>query len=823
MNNINIGIDLGTTNSGIGEYKNGKVTILKNPVGFRETLASVVAFRNERTLVGEKAKELLLSNPENVFSSFKRKMGTSETFHVPEINKSVTPIELSALILKELKNFIINEKLKSAVVTIPASFDTLQSNATKEAGFQGNFKEIVLLQEPIAACLAYSNESNLDINEAKKWLVYDFGGGTFDAAIVTINERSLKVLDHNGNNFLGGIDVDYKILSEIILPKLSNIEALKNIRQKLSDSTDVEYQKFHKYLIYQTEELKKELSIKDKAWLEINYSAFGIYEEIEITRDEIEVIIAPIYKESFQLLDELVKGNDFEYSDFERIIMVGGTTYIPYIRTALSNDTNILIDTSIDPTTAVIIGATYYAGNKETLLNQEKEVQPDKSKAPEKPLITYENSTKDLEELISIQTPEKFTGFYRITRKDGGYDTGMVNFDTKANEFVSLLPKQTNRFTLTLFDDSKKMIFSKDDIIISHGLYNINGQPLPNDICIELDAEEETYLELIFKKNTILPLKKTIYKTFSKSIAKGSDGKVIINIVEGKVGTMPGANLNIGYIEISGKDLSDDLIKGTDIELSFEISESRDVKIEVYIPGADQEIVKTFEPNYQNEISIEKLNYEINNGLKVIHNLLEEHKNSEDYRKLGRFTDLKNELEDLASSILLLKEGLGSDDKYKIADKKRKLLFEIDKIGILEGVANVIEDYKDQKAYLQSKEDSFTPNIKREFDSIVKDEKDFLQSGDKYLIKRKTKALDRLGNIIYLEEDESYYTIFMNLKFLDAGEYRDYKKVEKLFVEGDKAFEQGEIKKLKSICHIIFRYYKGQKKQPTDFGGIGLK
>src|SRR4051812_39126188 len=124
-NQINFGIDLGTTNSLIGKFQHGTVEIFKNPFGQKETLPSVVAFRKDRIIVGDKARELIEKDPENVFSSFKRKMGTSESFFVPNTSDFKTPVELSAMVLRELKNFIYTgEKPDAVVITIPASFDT---------------------------------------------------------------------------------------------------------------------------------------------------------------------------------------------------------------------------------------------------------------------------------------------------------------------------------------------------------------------------------------------------------------------------------------------------------------------------------------------------------------------------------------------------------------------------------------------------------------------------------------------------------------------------------------------------------------------------
>jgi molecular chaperone DnaK len=165
---VNFGIDLGTTNSLIAKFDNGHVEVFKNPNGFKETLPSVVGFRKDRILVGDQARVYAEKDPKSIASRFKRKMGTTETIKIQSAG-SKTPVELSGFVLKELKNFVHSgEAVEAAVITIPASFDTVQSNATKEAGLAAGFKQVVLLQEPIAASLAYANkEKNIDLRNSK--------------------------------------------------------------------------------------------------------------------------------------------------------------------------------------------------------------------------------------------------------------------------------------------------------------------------------------------------------------------------------------------------------------------------------------------------------------------------------------------------------------------------------------------------------------------------------------------------------------------------------------------------------------------------------
>src|SRR5687768_12458527 len=252
---INFAIDLGTTNSLIAKANNGSVDIFKNPSGMKVTLPSVVAFRKDRILIGDKAREYVEKDPANVFASFKRKMGTGESFFIPNSGSFKTPIELSTVVLQELKNFIFTgESPASVVITIPASFDTIQSNATKEAGYAAGFREVLLLQEPIAASLAFANKEGKSGMEGQ-WLVYDLGGGTFDVALVVIQDDEMKVIDHEGDNFFGGIDFDNGIITQLFIPYLESQYGVRELSSKML-SANGKYNKLYYQLIYKAEEAK---------------------------------------------------------------------------------------------------------------------------------------------------------------------------------------------------------------------------------------------------------------------------------------------------------------------------------------------------------------------------------------------------------------------------------------------------------------------------------------------------------------------------------------------------------------------------------------
>ncbi|MEY4904871.1 MAG: hypothetical protein RLZZ292_2686, partial [Bacteroidota bacterium] len=282
---INFAIDLGTTNSLIAKYNAGKVEIFKNPASLKETLPSVVAFRKERIIVGDKARELVEKDPSNVVSLFKRKMGTDESFFIKNLNDTRSPIQLSATVLRELKNFVYTgETVPSVVITIPASFDTIQSNATKKAGYEAGFQEVVLLQEPIAASLAFANKTEEGVDIDGQWLVYDLGGGTFDVALVRFDEGEMRVMDHEGDNFLGGLDFDSLMIEQIVVPFLRSQGDFGDILKEMK-SSDGRYNKLYYALRYKAEEAK--IMLSSAASTEIEF-------EIEDLDGEEHELVCPI-------------------------------------------------------------------------------------------------------------------------------------------------------------------------------------------------------------------------------------------------------------------------------------------------------------------------------------------------------------------------------------------------------------------------------------------------------------------------------------------------------------------------------------------------
>jgi molecular chaperone DnaK len=320
-----VGIDLGTTNSEIALYRNGRPEVLADEQG-RVILPSVVGLTEAgAVLVGDEARNQWLLYPERTIRSIKRRMGRAETVRMGE--REYTPQEISAIILKRLKDIAearLGRAVRKAVVTVPAYFSDTQRQATREAGEIAGLEVVRIINEPTAAALIYEAGQH----EGKRILVYDLGGGTFDVSVVRIEEGVVEVISSHGNNHLGGDDFDQKIVAHVL-------EHLK-----ISQAVDVSNEPHAMARILRAAEAaKKHLSDHPFARIEEEYLAEAdgrpVHLSMELARDEYEAMIAPYVEETLQAIHTAVRSADLTASQVEEILLVGGATRTPLIRRRL--------------------------------------------------------------------------------------------------------------------------------------------------------------------------------------------------------------------------------------------------------------------------------------------------------------------------------------------------------------------------------------------------------------------------------------------------------------------------------------------------------
>ncbi|PSL24471.1 Hsp70 family protein [Chitinophaga ginsengisoli] len=805
---INFGVDLGTTNSAIAKFTDGKVQLFHNPADPGSyTLPSVVAFHDDRIIAGKKAKEWLEKDPQSVIGRFKRKMGTSERYDIKSIGSTKTPVELSAIILKELRTFLPQwEYPEAGVITIPASFDTIQANATKEAASLAGFRQVLLLQEPIAASLAYANmKKDTDLPDGQ-WLVYDLGGGTFDVALIRVREGEMKVMDHEGDNFLGGTDFDNLIVEKLLIPAITERYQFRELEQEMK-SAKGKYNGKYFVLLQQAEEAKIVLSSKTSAVIVIegltDENNTPVDFEYTLTRAAFNELISRYVDETVRMVQQIITRNRLTAKDIQFVLMVGGSTFIPYVRQRVEDVLEIAVNCEIDPITAVAAGAAYYASGK---LNELAGAEAAAVNSPVAIKVTYPKMSREKEELFLAKvTGDTSNLSYRITREDGGFDTGVKKLSERISEYLPLVQNVYNFFRLTVYDQENKIIDTGTGIIGIDSGYGISGQPIPEDICLEIDDDNhpgETKLLPVFQKNNVLPSRKGMTRVLNKTISATNGERIRINVLEGPHYALPEANKSLGYLEIAGDKLQREVLKGSDIELTFNISESRDLTVTAYLQMADQEFKQTFTPQ-ERHTPVDVLKIDIGILAGKVENEIFEANRLEDYAVSKQLAGLKKDMDNIKEEARILADDDVTDKRYQLEDRKRKLAQAMDLATKEKRLNEVRAFYFKIKTACQERLTTIGKEQDRQhFYDIIKDEELFMASPSPTRTIEKSEALRALLLAMLWRDPEFLVNTFKQLISTRRG-VSDDAALKEIEVNGRLAIQTNDWAKLTQLNHEL--------------------
>jgi len=686
---IDYGIDLGTTNSAIARMENGKPTIKKSDILMDTTPSCVSINKKKDFLVGVVANNVMsndnkraLKNWEkgdvNTYIEFKRMMGTKHSENSSNLNRAITPEELSAEVLKKLKSYVTDENLNSVVITVPAMFDAVKKDATMQAAKLAGFKHIELLQEPVAAVTAYGLQSN---KKDGFWLVFDFGGGTFDAALIKAEDGILSVKDTAGDNWLGGKNLDYAIVDEIILPYLKEnfaIDFVFNDDDKLKILRDA--------VKPYAEEAKNQLSFKDVHPILSNLGDLPFEDEngeepeidIEINQKEIERVLSPIFQKAINITKDLLKHNNLKGNDIDALILVGGPTHSPILRRMLKEQITEKVDTSIDPMTAVATGAALFASTI-SVSEEVKEETRDKTKLQLE--VNYSATSVDFDEMINVQVlKEKTEGiipnkvFIDFVRGDAAWSSGKKLISTEKKTLLDLkLAEGSNQFEILAYDEQGTRIECQPNSInILQGIGGLDTlSTLPYNIGIAKYFKEED--KDLFLSIPGLERTKRVPATgvrndlkTRKQIRPGKQEDIIrIPIYMGERnadGTNPILNKWIYDVIITGETIPKLLPEGSDVEITIKVDRSEKMMFSAYFPLIEHteelEIdIKNTEPPKP-----EFLQSEIHKAIRTA--------------KKVNDTDAIANLEKLESDVQ--KSGVTNDGKLQILDNLRKELLKLE-------------------------------------------------------------------------------------------------------------------------------------------------
>ncbi len=603
QNFFDCGIDLGTTNSCLAIPDNDHgFEIIENQADRMSVTPSAVLINGKgRMLIGQRAYNS--QKVEDLAIQFKRQMGTSKMIPFVSANVEKTPEELSSEILKQLRNDAetrLNKSIENVVITVPAAFKTLQSEATNKAGKLAGFKNIILLQEPIAAAVAYGAKPDA---KDKHWMVFDYGGGTLDVAIVSTLDNRLTVENSEGDNYFGGSDIDRMLFREIVIKKLKD-EGYKV--DGIFDETTSSGKSLARKVQLDCEACKIELSSKDTAILEIfdidDDEGNPIEFECEITRNDLESLIFEVVMRSITIAKKALEGANITASQLDKILLVGGSTFIPLVRQKLTEEFNVELDSSLNPMTVVAAGAAIYAST--SVIDVEEEVELTDAKNAIINLtfdpISSDETVNVIGKVANISDVniKKIKVECALSKDFSGvcWTSGWMDLldqNTGIFDVDVLLQKGVlNHFRVLASDENGTEIIIENpyfDIKHNETVLKMSAPPATMSIGVQIRDAKTGYdvLYHVIKKNSPLPAQDDRTFKLSRDIDPSVDDTITIKIWEGENTQNPEANFPAGVITVKSSAMDRTIPKGTEIELTIIADENRNIRVSGYIPDFD--------------------------------------------------------------------------------------------------------------------------------------------------------------------------------------------------------------------------------------------
>jgi molecular chaperone DnaK len=584
MKPLYLGIDLGTTNSTAALFDGEGVTLVRNSESATLTPSVVRIDAKGRVTVGSKARRALESDPQNTRAEFKRLMGTAQAIEFPAAKLAKRPEELAAEVLRALRSDT-KEQLgflpERAVISVPALFELPQSAATAEAARLAGFTKVELIQEPVASALAAgwnAAQSN------GSWLVYDLGGGTFDASLLETQDGLLRVVGHDGDNFLGGRDFDWAIV-DWMLGELKREGVVELSRAEPRHAVIM------RKLKHAAEEAKLELSRAAESSIlvpSLDVDGAPIDVDLVLTRATLESLCAPLIDRSIAVCKRLLEAHGAK--PLERVVLVGGPTVMPLLRERVRTALSAPIGEGLDPMTLVAQGAAIYAATSGLDARPATQTQAAEGR---RLWLQFPAMSSDLTPHVVgrvVTGKEGGSGevhTLRLLRGDELWQSEAVVVDGEQGFVLSveLLPKRPNTFRLEAKDKSGAPVpVQPATITIVQGL-TISDPPLSRTIGVALANDRVC---VYFERGAPLPAKRTFVHHTVESVARGSKECLLrIPIVQGELEQAHLCRL-VGTLQIKGETLSASLPAGSAVEMALELDRGGRLTARALVPALDQ-------------------------------------------------------------------------------------------------------------------------------------------------------------------------------------------------------------------------------------------
>jgi len=545
--------------------------------------------------VGKKAYDAWVSDPENTQAEFKRWMGFSDRLTFAASGKTMSAEELSAEVLKSLRADAVRQTqddFTAAVITVPAAFGALQCEATGRAAKLAGFEEAALLQEPIAAAIAYGATP---ASQNQRWMVFDLGGGTLDIAIVSTRNGRLSVLEHQGDNRLGGKDIDKLIAEELLLAPLAQSFALPD-----GKDNPAAFNSLFRALVRQAEQAKIQLS----SVVQVSVDLFDLGEDrngkpieltVSVNRTEVESRMAELLDRCIALAMRAMEGARLAKSDLDRVLLVGGPTVMPILRSALTAGLGAKLDFSLDPMTVVARGAALYASTvQRTIVAPQKmpaggTVKAEAVKSSSTPIeLSYERASGVAHSPVAgiFKTGEVYE--VAIDAEGGLWTSGWIAVADKRFMVDVMLNdrKPMTQFAIRARDKKGRAIALEPAQFAIAYMIPMAAPPLPHTIAVELmDHHGVMSFDPIFKRHCPLPAEaRRTYKADRTLRPSDLESTLPIKFWEIDVSDDPQERWWAGCVHIKAERIKRPVIEGSELALTIKIDTSRKMTVEVFIP-----------------------------------------------------------------------------------------------------------------------------------------------------------------------------------------------------------------------------------------------
>lgn len=783
---IDFGIDFGTTNSAIACMQHGRVEVVKNSLTQSElTPSAVMVDAKGSVLVGESAFRKQEFDAENVAVGFKRWLGGSDAFRFQKSGRVLKSEELCAEVLKSLKADVqarFEEDLKAAVITVPADWPIPKCEATLRGAQLAGLDLTPLLQEPIAAAMAYGFHEH-DLRGIL--MVFDLGGGTFDTSLLSAKDGRLVVLGNDGC-LLGGRDFDDR-LRELIIERL-----VKEFRGLDLSPENPAAKRARAKLRYQAEEAKKQLSVRNSVSVAIGELGAGFEEietAIEITRNEYERLIVPDVAKAISICKRLLDSKGLAPSAIEAILLVGGPMHTPYIRAALKNSIETFQKAEIDPMTVVAQGAALFASSQR--LPQKKPAQPTQGQVHLS--LHYSPVAEDTEAFVGITVePVPVGGQVKIVRADGGWSSGATRVPAsgKVTVTVPLRSRKPNEFDIQVLDAKGSALAAEPaSFTITQGL-PVAQALTAKSFGVALD---ENAFDILIKKGTPLPAKgKGTYQTVHPVTAGSKESALNIYILEGE---HPRAdrNLEIKVLQLLGSDCGRSLPAGETVEVTFRIDESRRLSATATIPFLNQtiEIVRPLESQIA-----------LRDPEQILAELQREEERRQELASLAPgdpgIQEFEKQVVDIKHEVAAARTG-DPEARQKAFGDLLELKATLDKVEEKTQWERLAKEFEERKEAARELISSHgTEEQKKRLELLIREAEEALTRKAERILQERLEAINNLFFGLLFSLNDYWVSQFRSLD--EAGvEYVDQARASRLREEGRRAVGRQDYESLKTI------------------------